>query len=99
MQKVGGNVSIQRTQELTEYIKKLESDNENLLNQINEYKDIISSYENTSQDETLLNELIRTKSQAGLLPMEGPGVVITVDNLLISGWDGNRFKVFIMMIS
>lgn len=90
VQKVGGNVSIQRTQELTEYIKKLESDNENLLNQINEYKDIISSYENTSQDETLLNELIRTKSQAGLLPMEGPGVVITVDNLLISGWDGNQ---------
>ena len=73
VQKVGGNVSIQRTQELTEYIKKLESDNENLLNQINEYKDIISSYENTSQDETLLNELIRTKSQAGLLPMEGRG--------------------------
>ena len=90
VQKVGGNVSIQRTQELTEYIKKLESDNENLLNQINEYKDIISCYENTSQDETLLNELIRTKSQAGLLPMEGPGVVITVDNLLISGWDGNQ---------
>lgn len=90
VQKVGGNVSIQRTQELTEYIKKLESDNENLLNQINEYKDIISSYENTSQDETLLIELIRTKSQAGLLPMEGPGVVITVDNLLISGWDGNQ---------
>ena len=62
--------------ELTEYIKKLESDNENLLNQINEYKDIISSYENTSQDETLLNELIRTKSQAGLLPMEGPGLLL-----------------------
>ena len=78
-----------KNSELTEYIKKLESDNENLLNQINEYKDI-SSYENTSQDETLLNELIRTKSQAGLLPMEGPGVVITVDNLLISGWDGNQ---------
>ena len=90
VQKVGGNVSVQRTQELTEYIKKLESDNENLLNQINEYKDIISSYENTSQDETLLNELIRTKSQAGLMSMEGPGVVITVDNLLISGWDGNQ---------
>ncbi|HZJ57385.1 MAG TPA: DUF881 domain-containing protein, partial [Clostridia bacterium] len=90
VQKVGGNVSIQRTQELTEYIKKLEFDNENLNGQINEFKGIISSYENASQDETLVNELLRTKSQAGLLPMEGPGVVVVVDNLNISGWDGSH---------
>lgn len=88
VQKVGGNVSRQRTQELTEYIKKLEFDNESLGNQIKEYEDIIKKYENASDDETLINELAKSKSQAGLLPMEGPGVVVNVDNLHISGWDG-----------
>jgi uncharacterized protein YlxW (UPF0749 family) len=90
VQKVGGNVSRQRTQELTEYIKKLESDSESLRNQISEYEDIISSYEDASDDETLINELSKTKSQAGLLPMEGPGVVVTVDNRYINSWDGGH---------
>ncbi len=90
VQKIGGNVSRQRTEELTEYIKKLEFDNESLSNRISEYEAIISDYENTSQDETLINELTKSKSQAGLLPMEGPGVVVTVDNLYIDSWDGGQ---------
>lgn len=85
VQKVGGNVSRQRSEELTEYIKKLEFDNESLTDRIDEYEGIISSYENTSQDETLINELAKSKSQAGLLSMEGPGVVVTVDNLYFGG--------------
>lgn len=93
VQKVGGNVSRQRTQELTEHIKKLESDNESLSNQIKEYEDIIKSYENVSKDETLVNELAKSKSLAGLLPMEGPGVVVTVDNLYINSWDGGHQTV------
>lgn len=93
VQKVGGNVSRQRTQELTEYIKKLEFDNESLNNRIGEYEDIISSYESASKDETLINELAKSKSQAGLLPMEGPGVVVIVDNLYIGGLEGGHQMV------
>lgn len=93
VQRVGGNVSRQRTQELIEQINKLEQDNEALQNQIKEYENIISSYENASEDETLINELTKTKSIAGLVPMEGPGVVVTVDNLYISTWDGERQTV------
>ena len=89
VQKVGGNVSVQRTQELTEHIKKLESDNESLAGQISEYKGIISSYESASKDETLVNELARTKSQAGLTDLTGPGVVVLVNNLHINSWDGS----------
>ena len=55
VQKVGGNVSRQRTQELIEHINKLEQDNEILKNQIEEYEDIISSYENASKDVILIN--------------------------------------------
>lgn len=90
VQKVGGNVSRQRTQELTEYIKKLESDNESLNSRIKEYETIVSDYENASKDETLANELTKSKSQAGLLAMEGPGVIITVDNLLFNNWEGEQ---------
>ena len=87
VQKVGGNVSKQRTEELTEYIKKLEEDGEHLRNQVAEYEDILKSYEDTTTDETLLMELSKSKSQAGLLPLEGPGVVVTVDNLIIKSWE------------
>ena len=93
VQRVGGNVSRQRTQELTEYIKKLEFDNESLNSRIKEYEEIVSNYENASKDETLVNELTKSKSQAGLLPMEGPGVVVTVDNLYINGWDSGQQMV------
>ena len=90
VQRVGGNVSRQRTQELIEQINKLEQDNAALQNQIKEYESIISSYENASEDETLINELTKTKSIAGLLPMEGLWVVVTVDNLYINTWDGEK---------
>ncbi|NLJ41264.1 MAG: DUF881 domain-containing protein [Clostridiales bacterium] len=90
VQRIGGNVSRQRTEELTEYIKKLEFDNEGLSNRIQEFEGIIKDYETASQDETLVNELTKVKTQAGLLAMEGPGVVITVDNLFIDSWDGGQ---------
>lgn len=93
VQKVGGNVSRQRSEELTEYIKKLELDNESLQDQIVEYEGIVSSYENTSQDETLINELSKSKGQAGLLPMEGPGIVVIVDNLYFGGGDSDQQMV------
>ncbi|HZJ83043.1 MAG TPA: DUF881 domain-containing protein, partial [Clostridia bacterium] len=93
VQKVGGNVSRQRSEELTEYIKKLEFDNENLAESIHEFETIIDSYENASQDETLINELAKSKGQAGLLPMEGPGVVVIVDNLYFGDVDFNHQMV------
>jgi len=93
VQKVGGNVSVQRTEQLTAEIKKLREDNEELLKQIQEYEDIIEKYERAAEEEgsdyqALINELSKAKMQAGLLPMEGPGVVVTVDNLYINDING-----------
>ena len=94
VQKVGGNVSIQRTEQLTAEIKKLREDNEELLKQIQEYEDIIEKYERAAEEEgsdyqALMEELSKLKMQAGLLPMEGPGVVVTVNNLYINDISGS----------
>jgi len=94
VQKVGGNVSIQRTEQLTAEIKKLRQENEQLTNQIQEYEEVIEKYESAAQEkgsdyQALTAELSKAKMQAGLLPLEGPGVVVTVNNLYINNIDGN----------
>ena len=95
VQRVGGNVSIQRTEQLTAEIKKLREDNEELLKKIQECEEIIEKYESAAQEkgsdyQALVDELSRAKIQAGLVPMEGPGVVVTVDDLFISDIDGGQ---------
>jgi len=95
VQRVGGNVSIQRTEQLTAEIKKLREENEELLIKIQECEEIIEKYESAAQEkgsdyQALMDELSKAKIQAGLVPMEGPGVVVTVNNLFISDIDGGQ---------
>lgn len=90
VQKVGGNVSLPRTQQLTEETKKLRQENEGLQKRITEYEDIINKYESTSQDQALIDELLKAKMQAGLVSLEGPGVIIKVNNLYINTLDGGH---------
>ena len=91
VQKVGGSVSLQRTQELTRQVQKLEQENEALETQIREYEKRISEFENAAQNEGQSNKLIyeeleRIRMLAGLVDMQGPGVVVTVNVKHVSEW-------------
>jgi uncharacterized protein YlxW (UPF0749 family) len=90
VQKVGGSVSLQRTQELIRQVQKLEQENEGLETQIREYEDRIREFENLAQDEAktklIYEELERIRMLAGLVEMEGPGVVVTVNVKHVEEW-------------
>ncbi len=87
VQKVGGNVSLQRTQELTREVQKLKQENEKMSNQIREYDQKIWEYENAAKGEgnlsqAIYDELDRMRMLAGVVDLEGPGVVVTVNTFL-----------------
>lgn len=56
VQKVGGNVSLQRTQELTAQIQKLNQEIEGQRSLITELEDRIAEYESAAQDEGKLSD-------------------------------------------
>lgn len=89
VQKVGGNVSLQRTQELTGEVQKLKQENEKMENQIREYDKKIWEYENAAKEggglsQAVYDELDRMRILAGVVDLEGPGVVVTVDTFEFS---------------
>jgi len=88
VQRVGGSVSLQRTEELTSQIQKLRQDNENLERQISQLERKIWEYERAAKDEgslydALYKDLEEARILAGLVDLEGPGVVVTVNNLYV----------------
>ncbi|MCM8899862.1 DUF881 domain-containing protein [Caldicoprobacter algeriensis] len=91
VQRVGGSVSLQRTQELTRQVQKLEQENEALEARIEEYERRIKEFENAVQSEGQSNKLIyeeleRTRMLAGLVDVQGPGVVVTVNVKYVNEW-------------
>lgn len=89
VQKVGGSVSMQRTQELTGEVQKLKQENEKMENQLREYDQKIWEYENAAKadgslSQAVYDELDRMRMLAGVVDLEGPGVVITVDTLSLN---------------
>jgi len=86
VQNVGGNVSLQRTQELTAQIQKLNQELDSQQKLIQELEDRVKEYENAAQDAGKLNEamykdLERARNLAGLTDLEGSGVVVTVNQI------------------
>ena len=84
VQKVGGSVSLQRAQELSNKVQRLTEEKESLENQIKEFQQRIKEYEDAAQDvdkitDTMYKELERIRILAGLSDVEGPGIVVTVD--------------------
>lgn len=84
VQKVGGSTSIQRAEELTARVQKLTQENEALQEQVRQFQQRISEYEQSAQNtgqlaKTVENELQQTRILAGLTDVEGPGLIITVD--------------------
>ncbi|HHY82705.1 MAG TPA: DUF881 domain-containing protein [Clostridiales bacterium] len=91
VQNVGGNVSLQRAQELTSQIQKLNQDIANQQNLIAELENRIAEYENAAKDEgklteTLNKDLERARILAGLVELEGAGVIVTVNVIPFEDW-------------
>lgn len=91
VQNVGGDVSLQRTQELTAQIQKLNQDIASQQNLIAELENRISEYEEAAQDEGKINEAIikeleRSRVLAGLVDLEGAGVVVTLNIIPVNDW-------------
>lgn len=87
VQKVGGNVSMQRTQELTGEVQRLKEENEKMKSQIQDYDQKIWEYENAAKGEgklsqAIYDELDRMRMLAGVVDLEGPGVIVTVNTFL-----------------
>lgn len=84
VQRVGGSVSLQRAQELSNKVQRLTEENESLESQTREFQYRIQEYEAASQDvnkitDTMYKELERIRILAGLSDVEGPGIIVTVD--------------------
>jgi len=84
VQKVGGTASIQRAEELAARVQKLTQENEDLQKQIQQFQQRIKEYEQSAQDtgqlaKTVESELQQARMLAGLTDVEGPGLIITVD--------------------
>lgn len=86
VQNVGGSVSLQRAQELTAQIQKLNQEIESQQKLIQELEDRVKEYESAAQDAGKLNEamykdLERARNLAGLTDLEGAGIVVTVNHI------------------
>ncbi|MBE3101409.1 MAG: DUF881 domain-containing protein [Firmicutes bacterium] len=95
VQNVGGNVSLQRAQELTSQIQKLTQDISSQDDIITGLEQRISEYENAALDEGKLNDTIykdleRSRVLAGLVELEGPGVIVTVNVVPVNDWAGEQ---------
>lgn len=84
VQRLGGIVSLQRTEDLTRRVEQLQQENDGLRTQIRDHQRRITEFENAIQDEDesikLIHEqLERARTIAGLTDVEGPGVIVTID--------------------
>lgn len=74
-----------RNEQLIDLLEKLESQRNDLIQEITILREQIRQYEESSAREKtvlegMLKELNRVKLWAGLLPVKGPGVIITLDD-------------------
>lgn len=74
-----------RNEQLIDMVQRLESQRNELIQEIATLRDQLKQYEESSaKDKTvlegMLKELNRVKLWAGLLPIKGPGIVVTLDD-------------------
>lgn len=74
-----------RNEQLIDLVQRLESQRDELLREIATLREQIKRYEESSaKDKTvlegMLKELNRVKLWAGLLPIKGPGIIVTLDD-------------------
>lgn len=79
----GSNVSVKRIEDLTTQLKNAQKDKEVLTAQVNTLQDKLSKYENSASKVTAVVDSLKEdntkyKILAGLTPVHGPGVVVTM---------------------
>lgn len=93
VQNVGGSVSLQRAQELTTQIQWLNAEISGYQQRIRDLERTLWEYENSAKDEGKINEALykdleKTRILGGLVDLEGPGVVVTVNVIETEDWMG-----------
>lgn len=81
----GSNVNVQRIEELTSQIKKLENDKKGLVSQVNALQDKLTDYENAASKVNAVTNALKEdnekyKLMAGLEAVHGPGVIVTLND-------------------
>lgn len=85
VQNGGGAVTVQRVEELTAQLKQLENENSNLKSQVEQLQDKLNEYEtSSSQTNTIISSLKEQLDQvsilAGLTEVQGPGIIVTLND-------------------
>ncbi len=86
VQDYGGILSVQRAQELARELKESRMQRDTLLQQVREYENRISEYEESAAKVSVIAEgmkgdLEKSRLLAGLTDVEGPGVVVTLSEV------------------
>lgn len=81
----GSNVNVQRVEELTSQIKKLETDKKGLINQVNSLQSKLTDYENAASKVNAVTNALKEDNEkykmiAGLEAVHGPGVIVTLND-------------------
>jgi uncharacterized protein YlxW (UPF0749 family) len=85
VQNYSGLVSFQRAQELTNELKRLQNEKENTDRELIELRNKIETYEQAASERDSITKVIKsdlekTKLLAGLTDVEGPGIIVTLDD-------------------
>ncbi|MDD3838972.1 MAG: DUF881 domain-containing protein [Clostridia bacterium] len=85
VQMVGGNVSVQKIQQLSEQLQKMNDENRALKEQVENFKEKMEDFNMALSDtdkaaEVLHKDLKMTKMLAGLVKVEGPGIIVALDD-------------------
>lgn len=99
--KKGGAVTVQRAEELTNQLKQVQSERDALIKQVNDLEAKVNSYEQSSSktsavNQALKNDVEKYKELAGLSDVQGPGVIVTINDSkqpIQPGQDPNLFLV------
>lgn len=80
-----GVLPVQRSQQLASELRKVQSDKENLINQVSELEIKIEQYEKSEVDknvlaENLYNDAMKYRMLAGYVDLEGEGIVLEIND-------------------
>lgn len=69
-----------RLEDLTLKLNSITEERDSLAREVVALREKISSMENSGQSKELQEELRKTNMAAGLLPVQGPGIIVTLDD-------------------
>lgn len=99
--KNGGTVALQRAEDLTNKLKEVQSERDGLKKQLADLENKINTYEESASKtsaitKSLKDDLVKYKVLAGLTDVQGPGVIVTINDsqkAVQPGGNANPFLV------